>query len=352
MFDFTINCDVQCQACNAMDLLNQAGQIISNNLILTSTINVQVFVEGDTLDINELGETEIQTVKTVDPEDKVTRMYPTALLRQLDPNFKSDDQDISMTINANRDGSFWYKGISSRSIEPNQYDFLEFVLHELHHGLGIQSYWRPHQNDDIGIGLLPYFNYHNDGGKLIFDSFYETLFDKFLVSMRGGELVKTYTKALNDIAGPQGRQYNDFNDFFTQLRDKQQQNGRSYSMDMSVIATNQFRLGFVIDDDSVDSGEVASEAISLESNYNPFEFGKSIQHLNYDYLTSDDFLFVSVQTRGLTLDDNNANYENYGGGVGPSLFTMLESLGYKQRLPPRRRKPPFTYKIEYNITAS
>ena len=46
MFDFQITCnDNASPACNAMDTINRAGQIISDNLILNTKISAEITVE-------------------------------------------------------------------------------------------------------------------------------------------------------------------------------------------------------------------------------------------------------------------------------------------------------------------
>lgn len=54
MFEFTLSCHNQCRACDAIDLFNQAGQIISNNLVLNTKIQVYVVIY-ETPDTETLG---------------------------------------------------------------------------------------------------------------------------------------------------------------------------------------------------------------------------------------------------------------------------------------------------------
>jgi hypothetical protein len=72
-------------------------------------------------------------------------------------------------------------------IQEHQFDFLSVILHELQHGLGIDTYWGYIQDND----LIPNYGYHMDiNDVLTFLDFDETLFDKFLVSLnKGGDLI-------------------------------------------------------------------------------------------------------------------------------------------------------------------
>lgn len=158
-----------------------------------------------------------------------------------------------------------------------------------------------------------------------FQSFKENIFDYFLVVHpigRGVERTTPYVQALNTMAGPFGKTYNNMGDFYNGVIQQQQQQGKSYTKSMLSMATLPYRMSFMAND--------GNDPIALETTYNPFKLGSSISHFAKDvYSTTSDFLLISESQAGKTLEDKVAAYGNDPGeGMGPDLRSLLATMGY------------------------
>lgn len=330
MIDFQITCnDNASPACSAMDTYNRAGQIISDNLILDARISVAITVEKRPETF--WGATYPSKVST--DVDNIRRYFPTSLVKQVQPGFQPAGPDIFITINSNRDPDTYYPGTGQ--IQANQHDFLELVLHELQHGLGFETAWYQLQGSD----LFPDFDYipPDSNGVITFQSFKENIFDYFLVIHPIGKDVERttpYVQAINAMAGPSGKTYNNVGDVYNGVIQQQQQQGKSYTKTMLSMATLPYRMSFLAND--------GNDPIALETSYNPFKLGSSISHFAKDvYSTTSDFLLISESQAGKTLEDKVAAYGNDPGeGMGPDLRSLLETMGYKLRIPGSPPKSP------------
>ncbi|CAB4490283.1 unnamed protein product [Rhizophagus irregularis] len=179
--------------------------------------------------------------------------------------------------------------------------------------------------------LFPDFDYTLDNnGVVTFQSFKENIFDYFLVVHpigRGVERTTPYVQALNTMAGPFGKTYNNMGDFYNGVIQQQQQQGKSYTKSMLSMATLPYRMSFMAND--------GNDPIALETTYNPFKLGSSISHFAKDvYSTTSDFLLISESQAGKTLEDKVAAYGNDPGeGMGPDLRSLLATMGYELRIP-------------------
>src|SRR2546423_1400542 len=111
--------------------------------------------------------------------DGVQRLYPNALLKQLNIPV-DDDVDIRMSVNEDEEASFW---LGDPDIQANQIDVAELALHELMHGLGFTSKWGFPRDPDFNTFLTPRLNDGDDevGEPVTFNGFFETQFDSFLM---------------------------------------------------------------------------------------------------------------------------------------------------------------------------
>jgi hypothetical protein len=230
-----------------------------------------------------------------------------------------DGPDIFITINSNRDPDTFYPG--GGPIQPNQHDFLELILHELQHGLGFETAWYKLQGSD----LFPDFDTVDNNGVVTFQSFKENIFDYFLIVHPIGKNVERttpYVQALNLMAGPTGKTYNNVGDFYNFVSQQEQQQGKTYTKSMLSMATSPYRMSFSASD--------GNDPIALETSYNPFKLGSSISHFAKDiYSNSPDFLLIAESQPGKTLEDKVAAYGNYPGeGMGPDTRAMLATMGY------------------------
>ena len=142
--------------------------------------------------------------------------------------------------------------------------------------------------------------------------------------MDNNDQITNYVQDLNNMAGPSGKFYNSYDDFYNglrKLRNSQQQQGKSYTSDMLNMVTNPKRLGFLPNN---------ADAIVLETSYNPLIDGKSIVHFSGEiYMNSPEFLLIPEMEPGKKLEDKIAAYGNAPGeGIGPKLRSMLATMGY------------------------
>ncbi|GES79864.1 hypothetical protein GLOIN_2v1773708 [Rhizophagus clarus] len=304
MFDFDDDLcyDKNSPACtrNSMDICSQAGQIISDNLILTKRISVYIAVEN-------LGETPYYaaTYSTQqpynNPENGVVIYYPTALIKQLDPDFDYDGPDMTIQINSYYDQNILY--FRDDPIEGFQVDYLELILHELQHGLGVFSFWYSELINDSD--LFPDYDYEAEANDAItFYNFKQDIFDTFLVSLDNNNAqTTTYVEDLNNMAGPSSTYYNTYDDFYNELRNKQQEQGKTYTHDMLTMTTTSHKLGFL--------PKNGGAAIVLDTSFNPLIDGKSIIHFDDElYKTSPEFLLIPEMEPGKKLEDKIQDYEN------------------------------------------
>ena len=77
------------------------------------------------------------------------------------------------------------------------------------------------------------------------------------------------------MAGPSGRIYSNYDDFFNKLRDAQHRQGVSYTTDIYNMATTPLKLGFV-----PKTASSISDAIVLDTHSNPYIKGTNIVHID------------------------------------------------------------------------
>ncbi|RUO96404.1 hypothetical protein BC936DRAFT_142097 [Jimgerdemannia flammicorona] len=261
----------------------------------------------------------------IQDSDGIGRFYPQGLVKQL--NLKNPPKyglyDITSMFNA--DAPFYFT--EDGQITNTQSDFLFVILHEFMHGLGFYSNWNDYINQvpqaltpdvtpldtgDPTVNINPY-------AQMTFAGFYESVFDRYMVTLPDLTYTSQITRALNAFNGGIGTKYAGFDVFFSYLVKSPQYQKAQQMYKTSVTA---YDLGFL-----PANGTTFQDAIILETSLNPFSEGSSISHVDYrHYTNTSDFLMRYMQDRGVTLQD--AVTRGGGGPIGPRLLQVLESLGY------------------------
>ncbi|KAF0399042.1 sequence orphan [Gigaspora margarita] len=319
IFDIESNCDPQDQVCNKIEQeFVNAGKIISNNLILNAKILVELIYEP--LDDDTFGQT-TPVLRIHDSPDTVQRLYPTALLKQLNITFEPDFVDIQVSINSNANNSYWFPG--DPDIQSTQIDVSELALHELIHGIGFTSTWDFPEDQKFINFLTPRLNGLEDNGDpedpIIFDGFFETVFDGFLVYIGSPtrNFITNITNSINSFTA-KGTEFDNMDALNSKLLETQQQNVEL----MLTYATTKSSLGFL------PTG--SQDAIILDTSNPEFDFASSISHVSQDdYENTTEFLMTPHQKEGVTLQAQIQQTGNTpGGGIGPNLRSILGTLGY------------------------
>jgi len=134
-----------------------AATVVSN----TFDFNVPIIVNASFVNLYDDSEYELlgsagpaKLIPLMD-DDGMTRLYPQALVKQLQlPNhYEFNDYDISAEFNSDN-SRFWFRG--DREIGEEQVDLELLIIHELLHGLGFASSWDDYFNDGILTPLLSF----------------------------------------------------------------------------------------------------------------------------------------------------------------------------------------------------
>ncbi|RUS28577.1 hypothetical protein BC938DRAFT_481716 [Jimgerdemannia flammicorona] len=333
-FQIDFTCGADSALClKARNAFKKAGEIISGVVLFSEPINVNASFFHFCQQINDCGNNNFITLggsypaRTVPIQDSdgIGRFYPQGLVKQL--NLKNPPKyglyDITSMFNA--DAPFYFT--EDGQITNTQSDFLFVILHEFMHGLGFYSNWNDYINQvpqaltpdvtpldtgDPTVNINPY-------AQMTFAGFYESVFDRYMVTLPDLTYTSQITRALNAFNGGIGTKYAGFDVFFSYLVKSPQYQKAQQMYKTSVTA---YDLGFL-----PANGTTFQDAIILETSLNPFSEGSSISHVDYrHYTNTSDFLMRYMQDRGVTLQD--AVTRGGGGPIGPRLLQVLESLGY------------------------
>ncbi|RHZ48295.1 hypothetical protein Glove_553g57 [Diversispora epigaea] len=289
---------------------NDAGKEISKTLKLKQIIYVNsTFI--DFLDITLLGATSVaRTIKLIS-DDKITRYYPQALVKQFsfDPHPEYSDFDIISSFNA---GQEWWFRTDNETIKSNQYDFYAVLLHELMHGLGFVPGWGnalETSDNQNTTGLTPNLDF-TGGSEIEFAGFTENIFDKFVKTIINNTVntLTYYTYQLNE-AIPIGTPFNNYSEFVTKMKSSPQWKYAEFAL------------------------------ISATTNDS-----SSINHVSDEkYEPTEDFLMTWSFNPGETLEYLIQKGGNYKSPIGPRLLSILESMGYETEAYPNSIKPTYEY---------
>lgn len=272
-------------------------------------------------------------------DDGMPREYPQALLKQMqsDSHLEYGPFDIVATFNAEFD--WWFEG--DAPIRPEQYDFLFVVVHELIHGLGMVSTWNDYVTEKTPKGLtpnpvLPAAWYRGQPAPFKFLGFLENAFDRYLVVTKPQmQKMTDINKLLNQLAF-------EANNTLSSAKDTFQPKTRMFSkiddLRTAFYDSPTFELARDVLDNATKGGigflplnaRSNNDIIPLESSLSPFQVGSSIMHVDSrKYGRTPDFLMQWQTQPGRTLQtwvQDNGNFK--GGPIGPTLMTILETLGF------------------------
>lgn len=195
------------------------------------------------------------------------------------------------------------------------------------HGLGFISNWNDYINQ-TPQALTPDITPLDTGdpsvqispnNSVTFQGFYESAFDRYMVTLPNLTPTSQFTRVLNAFNGGIGTKYAAYNVFFQYFVTSPQY---VTALQMYNISTTGQSLGFL-----PQNSTSLADAIVLETTLSPFAEGSSISHVDYNtYTNTSDFLMRYMQDRGITLEEAVAR--GGGGPIGPRLLRVLESLGY------------------------
>ncbi|CAG8504128.1 5999_t:CDS:2 [Acaulospora morrowiae] len=310
------------------DTFEIAGSIISSTLTLNTPINVNASFIDFCKTLGKCGNSDLVTLGGATPtrmiplqdDDGLVRLYPQSLVKQFrfpkHPQFSTFD--ITATFNS-AGGDYWFQG--DPIIGPDQQDFLYVVLHELVHGLGFASSWQDYIND-TPEALTPDISVISSANSstLIFNGFFESAFDKYMIDIPTGRRVSAITDQLNEFAGS-GTKFSNIQEFYMRFKSSKQYQLALGMMNSSVTPLS---LGFL-----PTGGTKSSDCIILETSLNPYQRGCSVSHVSLQtYNSTCDFLMKYLADRGKDLNTLVASRGNYKSPIGPELLLFFNTLGY------------------------
>ncbi|BFZ58231.1 hypothetical protein PYCC9005_005293 [Savitreella phatthalungensis] len=344
MFVFDMVCPaslsaLQCAQANAT--MQLAGQQISNVLLLTKPITVNVTLQGfcTTAGICSQGNDILslaaaapaRTVALLD-DDGTSRLYPQAVVKQFSdklayaPVFSQYD----INLNVNSEASFYYGGVAS-GIKSTQTDFQYVVLHELMHGLGFTSayedYFTPNKPTTVTPNVLLTVSATVD-----FAGFIEYAFDRF-IKLSNGIMATNIVQRLNDgfYAASDRVTFTSPDALATFFLQQRPLVALSDTLTANFTTAGTSKL--------VTNGPNNSTYLTLETSLNPFVAGSSVSHVsNTLYTSTADFLMRYETQRGVSFasyltvaKQNGAQDVDVYGAFGPGLRIALANLGYRVR---------------------
>nr|CAG8555899.1 5157_t:CDS:2 [Entrophospora candida] len=263
--------------------------------------------------------------------DGVVRLYPQSLVKQFGlathPEFLSSD----ITAEFNSDQEYWFED-DVTPITPKQTAFVLLTTHELMHGLGFLTLWRPNFSVDNAIELVPYPNYIDapTPPAIIFNGFYESIFDRFLIVSESGTPLTSFTAELNTFATI-GTQFDSLDDFYAKFKASPQY---AKATEMLKYSTTPLSLAFLtkgLDFKTIVPDKTANDSLYyLETSLVPYISGSSGTHVSLDlYEKTSEFIMVYLINPGRGVKDAIKDGGNYvGGAIGPKLKSAFESMGY------------------------
>ncbi|CAJ0829740.1 8997_t:CDS:2 [Entrophospora sp. SA101] len=181
--------------------LDTTGKIISDVIKFSEPITVDIAFKSQ--DPASLGFARSTRRIRLKGGDGVVRLYPQSLVKQFGlathPEFLPSD----ITAEFNSDKEYWFED-DVTPITPKQTAFVLLTTHELMHGLGFLSLWRPNFSGENVTELVPFPNFIDapTPPAVIFNGFYESIFDRFLIVSESGTPLSTPTGvAAQNIGG-------------------------------------------------------------------------------------------------------------------------------------------------------
>ncbi|RHZ48315.1 hypothetical protein Glove_553g48 [Diversispora epigaea] len=333
-FQVTHNCSASVALCNKIKVaFNDAGKELTKILKLKQIINVNSTFTS--LAPTTLGSAYSARYVPLISDDKITRLYPQALVKQfcLNPCPEYNAYDISARFNSDFD---WWFRTDNETIKSDQYDFYAVLLHELIHGLGFISSWSNSLetlDNRNTTGITPDFGYSDN----IFSEFSEYIFDRYVKFIRNNVVCTStdYTFQLNK-AVENGTSFNDYSEFVTKMKSSPQW---KYAESALKCATTNDSMYFTPAKDTS-----WNDKIYLETSFNPIVSGSSISHVSDErYEPTEDFLMTYSFAPGESLEYLIQKGGNYKSPIGPRILSILESIGYETDTYSNPIKPTYEY---------
>ncbi|CAG8562624.1 7229_t:CDS:2 [Diversispora eburnea] len=339
---FRIETGVSCKKyCSKIkNIFLKAGRRISKVLTLNPEEPIYVYVVLKPLDrIKNLASTTPNKFMPLISEDRKTRLYPQALVKQFDLEFHSEYAHYDIVSKVNSDINWWW---GDGQIKPNQYDLELVALHELIHGLGFKSSWtsKAESYSYEATGLTPIWYYYDINWSWKFAGFFETIFDRQVN-------FKNFNRISNFIINntPTKSYY-----YVSKLNST-----KPFNFTNKLIASKEWKYAKHILAEATTTHAITFEPLKhtevkgpfyLETSLKPFIEGVNIINLSKEYKNSADFLMTYPFIKGSTLDSivKNGNYES---PFGPKTIAILESMGYSTPKHPYPTLPTFTFSYKY-----
>ncbi|CAJ0632566.1 3426_t:CDS:2 [Entrophospora sp. SA101] len=260
--------------------------------------------------------------------DGVVRLYPQSLVKQFGlathPEFLPSD--INAEFNSNYE--YWFED-DVTPINQNQTAFVLLTTHELMHGLGFLSLW---DNYLSPTELVPHINYIDapTPPAIIFNGFFESIFDRFLIVSESGTPLSSFTAELNTFATI-GTQFDSSDDFMAKFKASPQY---AKATEMLKYSTTPLSLAFLakgLDFKTIVPDKTANDSLYyLETSLVPYKTGSSGSHVSIDlYEKTSEFIMVYLIRPARGVKDAIKDGGNYvGGAIGPKLKSVFESMGY------------------------
>ncbi|CAG8459004.1 6260_t:CDS:2 [Racocetra fulgida] len=270
----------------AQDAFNSVGKRIASVLKLNTVIKVNATFTDFCKTLNECSNGNGLVLAParsipIEDDDNVTRLYPQALVKQM--NLKNRPQ------------------YGDGKIKQGQNDFEYIVTHEFIHGLGFGSSWRNYFSADI-LTPLPV----TSGQRL--SGFVESKFDRYMFVKQNGTFVPmtSLTKQFNSLFTNSSISLNQFANSSQFLLSQQ----------LFTSASTQFSMQFVTS---------SKDQVFLETGLKPFQEGSSISHVDKSFMQNGDFLMTFAAKDGVTLDDF-AQSNGVSNGAVPYMVCDLTGI--------------------------
>ena len=308
-FHFTVSCpDINKSTCDQVkNTLTSAGKRISNALEIRKQIKVKVTFrkfcptsKPDCAESNKLGHANAAARFPATEKNGKLFMYPQALVKQAKTDMIPQYNNFDITAEFNAQAKFYFK--SGTPIAENLTDFEYVALHEITHGLGLNT------------GIL--------------DESDETNLELLTPAVLSTPSKKAYFAAISAYDG--------------HIREFEEVSEKTIQAPLKVMSDPEYIKDFAKDQDSKLVAEKTLEHVQSENLefttdkgvkvplFSPTKIqqGSSISHVSANLSTSKEFLMVPSIPRGKSVDSLMKLYKMET-IYGPMTQGMLESIGYQ-----------------------
>jgi hypothetical protein len=169
---------------------------------------------------------------------------------------------------------------------------------------------------------------------LIFNGFFESAFDKYMINIPTGKRISEITNELNKFADS-GTKFSNIQEFYMRFKTSKQY---QLALEMMNNSMTPFSLGFL-----PIGGTKSSDSIILETSLNPYQRGSSVCHVSFQtYNSTCDFLMKYLADHGKDLNTLVVTHGDYKNPIGPELLLFFNTLGYASPGYPNPYRPNVT----------